>query len=284
MFITEILAQKKYTVSFESFPPKKETDFESIQKAVLNLADLAPDFMSVTYGAGGGTSDHTVTIAEMLQSKKNIPTVAHLTCVSSTKEEIKDYLDILSQKGIQNILALRGDIPADGNFPTPKHYTYAYELINDIRENGGFSIGGACYPEGHIECGDLQKDMEHLKIKMECGCQYFITQLFFDNNILYNFLDLMQKKQLNIPVIAGIMPVTGAKQISRMCSLSGAALPGPLRKIIEKYESSDVDMTKAGIDYAIRQILSLYDNGVNNIHIYTMNKVETGKTIMENIR
>ena len=281
MKIIDILNSERVSFSFEVFPPKADVDFPSIQEATHKIAALKPDFMSVTYGAGGGTSQHTVRVAEDIQRSCGVPALAHLTCVSSTGDMVRQALARMKQAGIQNVLALRGDIPADGN--TAGEYRYASELIGEIRQAGDFCIGAACYPEGHVECGSMEQDMEHLKEKVACGCDFLTTQMFFDNSVLYSFLYRALAKGIDVPVIAGVMPVTNSRQIARACAMSGATLPARFRSIMDKFGSRPAAMKQAGIAYATEQIIDLVANGVRGIHIYTMNKPDVAAQITANL-
>ena len=281
MKITEIINGKKPSLSFEVFPPKTTDKFESVLCATERIAELSPSYMSVTYGAGGGTSAYTAEIAERLLSKGVTP-LAHLSCISSTKEEIHSHLSDLKSRGIENILALRGDIPRDFERP-PMQYKYASELMAEIRDFGGFSIGGACYPEGHPESENGEADIESLRIKMECGCEFLTTQMFFDNNILYNFMYRLMRRGVNIPVIPGIMPVTNAKQIKRIISISGNSLPQRFVRLVDRYADNPLAMKQAGIAYATEQIVDLYANGFNAVHVYSMNNPDVAAKIKENL-
>ena len=280
MKITDILKSGKVTVSCELFPPKHGSELDSVKSVVRNTAALGPSFISVTCNAGGVTSSHSVSLADEVQNACGITALAHLTCVSSGKDAVRNTLEQLKTLRIENILALRGDMPQDS---TQGEYRHACELMKDIRDYGGFCVGGACYPEGHPEAKTLQKDIESLKIKSDCGCEFFTTQMFFDNNILYNFLFRLLKNGINTPVIAGIMPVTNAKQISRICKLSGTALPARFKAIVDKFSDAPAAMCQAGVAYATEQIIDLVANGVQNIHIYTMNKPDIAGKIMDSL-
>ena len=282
MKISELINSGKPILSMEVFPPKTSDKFDSIKSATEQIAALNPDFMSVTYGAGGGTSDFTADICANIQDKYNVPALAHLTCVSSDKDKISSVIENLKAKNIQNILALRGDIP-EGFDRSSCQYHYASELIDDIRSHGDFCIGGACYPETHPESENSFSDIANLKIKVDKGCEFLTTQMFFDNNILYNFLYRTLKADIRVPVIAGIMPVTNAAQIKRIISISGSALPQRFIRIVDRYGSNPDAMRQAGIAFATEQIIDLYANGVNCVHIYTMNKPDVAKAIMDNI-
>lgn len=280
MKIRDILAEGKPTLSFEVFPPKTEDKYESVEKATLEIAKLKPSFMSVTYGAGGGTSQYTVDIAKFVQEQGVTP-LAHLTCVSSTKEKVHSVLEELKTRGIENVLALRGDIPKDGKIE--KDYCYASELIAEIKSSGDFCIGAACYPEGHVESVNKTADIMHLKEKVEAGCDFVTTQMFFDNNILYNYLYRIREQGITVPVIAGIMPVTNVKQIQKSCELSGTYLPARFKAILDRFGDNPAAMKQAGIAYATEQIIDLIANHVNGIHIYSMNKPDVAAKIKENL-
>ena len=283
MKIKDRLTDGKVHISFEVFPPKTDAKFESVQNAVDEIAKLAPSFISVTYGAGGGTSKNTVKIASHIQNNLGVDSIAHLTCVSSTKEEVRQRVQEMRESGIQNILALRGDIPAESEFPIPNQYKYAYELIEDIKSQGDFCIGAACYPEGHVECEHKEDDIAHLKQKVDCGVDFLTTQMFFDNSVFYNFLYRIREKGITVPVLPGIMPVTNGKQIARSCQLSGAVLPSRFRAIVDRFGDNPKAMQQAGIAYATDQIIDLIANGIQNIHVYSMNKPEVAAAIMSNL-
>ncbi len=283
MRITEKLLVKDQLISFEVFPPKTDSAFDSIEWAVRELAAFNPDFMSVTYGAGGGTSEYTTKIASLIKNRLDTTALAHLTCASTPKEKIDSILHTLKENHIDNILPMRGDIPKDYIRPDGEYYTYAYELVSHIKEYGYFDIGGACYPECHPECDTLEKDIDNLKIKVDSGVDFLISQLFYDNDVFYSFLDKVRNKGITVPVFAGIMPVTNIKQIDRIISLSGTKLPDEMKTFLEKYKDSPEDLEKAGLDFAIKQINNLLSNGVNGIHIYTMNKPKTAKTVLKGI-
>ena len=281
MKLTEIINSDKLSLSFEVFPPKTDDAFESVKYATEQIAELSPSYMSVTYGAGGGTSDYTVKIAENLKNKGVTP-LAHLSCVSSSKDEIHKKLAELKQHGIENILALRGDIPEDKAL-LKTDYRYASELTQDIRDFGGFCIGGACYPEAHPESASSFEDIENLRRKVDAGCEFLTTQMFFDNNIFYNFVYRLRNSGIDVPVVAGIMPVTNPKSIKRICRISGSALPQRFVRIVDRFGDDPMAMTQAGIAYATEQIIDLFANGVRAVHIYSMNKPEVARKIKENI-
>ena len=281
MKISEILKQDKVTLSFEVFPPKTSSTYESVARATQEIAALRPDFMSVTYGAGGGTSEHTVHIASDLQSQYGVNVLTHLTCVSSTRAHVSSMLDQFRQHGIQNVLALRGDIPQGG--APANDYHYAAELVRDIKAQGDFCVGGACYPEGHVEAANKTEDILHLKEKVEAGCEFLTTQMFFDNHILYNFLYRIREKGITVPVVAGIMPVTNVKQIKRITSMSGTYLPERFKAIVDRFGDNPDAMKQAGVIYATEQIIDLIANGVNHIHVYSMNKPEIAAGIQASL-
>ena len=283
MKIKERLQENKVHISFEVFPPKTDAGFESVMGAVEKIAALKPSYISVTYGAGGGTSKNTVKIASHIKKDLGVPSLAHLTCASSTREEVHAVIDRLKEEGIENILALRGDIPKDASFPIPGQYHYASELIRDIKEQGDFCIGAACYPEGHVESASKNEDILHLKEKVDCGVDFLTTQMFLDNSILYNFLYRIREKGITVPVLPGIMPVTNGKQIARICSLSGTVLPQRFLAVVDKFGDNPAAMQQAGIAYATDQIIDLIANGIQNIHIYSMNKPEVAAAIMANL-
>jgi len=285
MKIKDMFKQKKPTISFEIFPPKKEYPVDTIYNTIEELSIYKPDFMSVTYGAGGSTKDHTIEIASKIKNHYNIETIAHLTCVTSSKANILKTLDELNNNNIENILALRGDIP--NSFKEKENWTpeykYAHELVEEIKNYGDFSIGGACYPEGHIESTNRIQDLKYLKQKTEKGVDFLVTQLFFDNDLFYRFKEDLELLDVKTPVIAGILPVINIKQIKRIQELSGSSLPIKFRKILEKYEHSPKALEEAGIAYAVDQIIDLLSDGIDGIHIYTMNKPYITKKIMKNI-
>lgn len=281
MKIKDILSQGKPTLSFEVFPPKTEDKYESVEQAAMEIAKIKPAFMSVTYGAGGGTSRYTVDIAATLQEQCGVTPLAHLTCVSSTREKVRSVLAELEEKKIENVLALRGDIPADGN--VAMDYRYASELIAEIKQAGDFCIGAACYPEGHVESVNKTADIAHLKEKVEAGCDFVTTQMFFDNNILYNYLYRIRETGVTVPVVAGIMPVTNVSQIKRICAMSGTYLPSRFQAIVDRFGDHPAAMKQAGIAYATEQIIDLIANGVNGIHVYSMNKPDVAAKIRESL-
>lgn len=282
MKIIDIIEGEKPSLSFEVFPPKTSDKFENVKSTTEKIASLKPSFMSVTYGAGGGTSDFTASIAANVQNGFGVPTLAHLSCISSTRKKVKENLDLLAQNGIENILALRGDIP-EGMSTENLDYHYASELVREIAQDGRFCIGGACYPESHPESPTSFDDIRFLKEKADCGCRFFTTQMFFDNNVLYNFMYRIREAGITVPIVAGIMPVTNAKSIKRICKMNGSLLPQRFVRIVDKYGSDSEKMKQAGIAYATEQIIDLYANGINAVHVYTMNKPDVAKAIMQNI-
>lgn len=284
--IKDLYKNKKPVISFEIFPPKKDGSIDSIYNTIDKLKDLMPDFISITYGASGSTRDKTVEIASIIKNKFCIETLTHLTCIALTEEKLNTFLQELESNNINNILALRGDIPKDFSITDLKNspFTYASDLIQSIKKHTSMSIGAACYPEGHFESSSLLKDIEHLKMKVDSGVDFLITQLFFDNELLYNFLDLACKKGINVPISAGIMPVTNHKQIRRIITLSGASLPAKFSRMLAQYEHDSAALKEAGIAYATDQIIDLLSWGIDGIHIYTMNKPDISRDIINNIR
>ena len=283
MKITELLQAGKPCLSFEVSPPTSAERYEEITALVDEVAGLHPDFMSVTYGAGGGTNDFTVPVAAHLQDDFGVPTVAHLTCISSTKERVHAQLDAMRKAGVENVLAMRGDIPANAPPRDQWKYHYASELVAEVKEYGGFCIGGACYPETHPESASQKEDIQHLKEKVDAGCEYLTTQMFFDNNVYYNFLYKIREAGITVPVIPGIMPVTTAKQIGRIAKLSGAMLPQRFKYIVDRFGGDPASMRQAGIIYACEQIIDLFANGVPAIHVYSMNKPFVAQQISANL-
>ena len=283
MRITEKLKVKDQLISFEVFPPKTDSAFDSIEWSVRKLAAFNPDFMSVTYGAGGGTSQYTTKIASLIKNRLDTTALAHLTCASTPIDTINQILDTLKENHIDNVLAMRGDIPQGYEKPQGEYYAYAYELVKHIKEYGYFDIGGACYPECHPECDTLEKDIENLKNKVDCGVDFLITQLFYDNDTFYSFLEKVRKKGIYAPVFAGIMPITNIKQIDRIIGLSGTKLPYEVKAFLDKYSDNPENLEKAGLEFAINQINDLLSNGVNGIHIYTMNKPYVARTVLKGI-
>lgn len=283
MKLIQIISEKRPTLSFEIFPPKNSGAYESIQAAIAEIAKLSPSYMSVTYGAGGGTSSSTASIAADLQNTYHVPALAHLSCINSTREGVRAQLDALQAAGIENILALRGDLAPDAKPEEHWQYHYASELVREIREYGGFCIGGACYPEGHTESPTQMEDIAHLKEKVDAGCDFLTTQMFFDNHIYYNFVYKLREAGIRVPVVAGIMPVTNLSQIRRITSLSGTVLPQRFRYILDRFGENPAAMKQAGIAYATAQIIDLFANGVPAVHVYSMNNPSVAQKIQENL-
>ncbi len=284
MLIREIFEKQDTVISFEVFPPKPEIPLEEVMPAVHALADYSPAYMSVTYGAGGGNTANALEVASAIQNTLGKTVLAHLTCIGATKTHIRGILDEFQKNHVQNILALRGDFP--GGKPFDKagmEFQYAYQLIREIKAYGDFCVGGACYPEGHVENPNKEKDMDNLLYKVDAGVDFLVTQLFFDNNMLYSFLYRLGTKNIHVPVTAGIMPVTSAASVKRMCALSGASLTPKFLAMMDKFADKPEALRQAGIAYATEQIIDLIANGVRRIHIYTMNKPEIAGKIMENI-
>lgn len=282
MKITEILKNNRVTVSFEVFPPKEWAKLADTEKVINEMVKDKPSFMSVTYGASGTTSGYTTQIANAIKDGGVTP-LSHLTCLTSTKEKINAVLNELEANNVENILALRGDIPKDFVMGENQYYHHAYELVSQIKARGGFCIGAACYPETHPESANRVEDIAHLKEKVDCGTDFLTTQMFFDNDVFYNFLEMCAIKGINVPIIAGIMPITNANMIKRSVELSNSTLPKKFIKIMERFGEDPAAMKQAGIIYATEQIIDLMANGVNNIHIYTMNKPDVAHKIMEGL-
>ena len=280
MKISDILREDKTTISFEVFPPKTTANFESVKKAALGVAALHPDYMSVTYGAGGSNRGNTLHIAEEIQKAENVTTIAHLTCVGAGKEDIRTALSEMKEAGIENILALRGDRPKDFDGDPFKEYHYASELVATIKEYGDFCVGGACYPEGHPDSTNKKEDIKNLKKKVDAGCEFLTTQMFFDNNIFYSFLYKAREAGILVPVIPGIMPITRANQVENAVRLSGCNVPERFRSIVDCFGENPAAMQQAGIAYATDQIIDLIANGIRHIHVYSMNKPEVAKGIL----
>ena len=281
MQISQMFKRKPCVFSIECFPPKQTANFGKMKDTLRTMRTLNPDFISVTYGAGGGTSDYTVKIASTIKEEYGVTPLAHLTCVSSTREKVHHVLEELKAHKIENVLALRGDIPQDGK--TPEVYHYASELIREIKEAGDFCIGAACYPEGHPESSNKSVDMDYLKQKVDAGCDFVTTQMFFDNSLLYSYLYRIREKGITIPVIAGIMPVTSGSQLKRIAQMSGSYMPARFLSLVDKYGDNPAAMKQAGIAYATDQIIDLLANGIKGIHVYTMNKPDVAAQIQSNI-
>ncbi|MBR4305063.1 MAG: methylenetetrahydrofolate reductase [Clostridia bacterium] len=286
MKISEILSSNILHLSFEVFPPKTRSGFNSVKAATEEIAKLRPSFMSVTYGAGGGTSKYTLEIAKNIKHEYNVPMLAHLTCVSSTRETVQQRIGAMKDAGIQNVMALRGDIPEELRDADRSgwDYRYAVDLVRELKESGGdFCIGGACYPEIHPESLDQKDDIKRLKEKVDAGCDFLTTQMFFDNNLLYNFLYKIREAGITVPVIPGIMPITNANQLERAIKLSGSFVPQRFKSLVDRFGSDPAAMKQAGIAYATDQIIDLYANGLTNVHVYSMNKPEVAAKIQDNL-
>ena len=286
MKIIDILKNEKLSLSFEVFPPKTEMGFNTVKTATKEIAKLRPSFMSVTYGAGGGTSRYTLDIAKNIKELYGVPTLAHLTCVSSTKETVKDKINKIKNAGIENVMALRGDIPENikNDDRSIWDYKYATDLIYELKSaNPDFCIGGACYPEIHPESPTQKEDIKYLKEKVDAGCDFLTTQMFFDNNLLYNFLYKIREAGITVPIIPGVMPITNANQVERAIKLSGSFMPQRFKSLVDKFGSSPDAMKQAGIAYATDQIIDLYANGITNVHVYSMNKPDVAEKIQNNL-
>ena len=286
MKITDLLKKNTPSLSFEVFPPKTETGFDSVRAATEEIAKLRPSFMSVTYGAGGGTSRYTLDIAKNIHALYGVPMLAHLTCVSSTRETVRQRIDEIRAAGITNVMALRGDIPpalADAD-RDGWDYRYAIELVRELKAaDPNFCIGGACYPEIHPESADQKEDIRHLREKVDAGCDFLTTQMFFDNNLLYNFLYKIREAGITVPVIPGIMPITNAKQVERAIKLSGSFMPQRFKSLVDRFGGDPDAMKQAGIAYATDQIIDLYANGITDVHVYSMNKPDVAAKIQDNL-
>ena len=286
MKLSELFQSETLHLSFEVFPPKTDTAFASVKAAVEEIAELHPSFMSVTYGAGGGTSQYTLDIAKNIKEQHGVPTLAHLTCVSSTKETVREKIAQIKDAGIENVMALRGDLTPEmeGQDRSGWAYRHAVDLIRDIRESGAdFCIGGACYPEVHPESQSQAEDIRYLKEKVDAGCDFLTTQMFFDNNLLYNFLYKIREARITVPVIPGIMPITNANQVARAIKLSGSFMPRRFASLVDKFGSDPDAMKQAGIAYATDQIIDLFANGIKNVHVYSMNKPDVAAKIQDNL-
>ncbi len=285
MRITDILGKNEMSLSYEVFPPKKESAFEGVKTAIEKIAQIGPSFMSVTYGAGGGTSKYTLEVAKTIKEKYNVPMLAHLTCVSSSKETVKARIEEFKEAGICNIMALRGDLtPELENTDRSKwDYRYAIELIRELKETGDFCIGAACYPEVHPESSSQKEDIKFLKEKVDAGADFLTTQMIFDNNLFINFLYKIREAGIEVPVLPGIMPITNATQVEKAIKLSGAFMPIRFRTMVDKFGSNPEAMMQAGIAYATDQIIDLYANGITNVHVYSMNKPAVAEGISSNL-
>ena len=286
MKLSEILSKNRLSLSFEVFPPKTDTAFDSVKHATEEIAKLRPSFMSVTYGAGGGTSRYTLDIAKNIKAQYGVPTLAHLTCVSSTRETVREKIEQMKAAGIENVMALRGDLtPELENSDRSKWaYRHAIDLIHELRESGAdFCIGGACYPEIHPESANQKEDIKYLKEKVDAGCSFLTTQMFFDNNLLYNFLYKIREAGITVPIVPGVMPITNGNQVERAIKLSGSFMPQRFKALVDKFGTTPAAMKQAGIAYATDQIIDLFANGITNVHVYSMNKPDVAAAIQSNL-
>ena len=286
MKIIDLLNEQKLTLSFEVFPPKTESAFDSVKRAAEEIAKLKPSFMSVTYGAGGGTSKYTLDIAKGILKEHGVPTLAHLTCVSSTKAMVKEKIEEIKRAGIENVMALRGDIPKEMETSDRSawDYRHAVDLIRELKEaDSGICIGAACYPEIHPESENQREDIKYLKEKVEGGADFLTTQMFFDNNLLYNFLYKIREAGITVPVMPGIMPITNANQIERAIKLSGSFMPQRFKALVDKFGENPAAMKQAGIAYATDQIIDLFANGIKNVHVYSMNNPDVAAKILTSL-
>ena len=283
MKIIDILKNKRVTLSFEVFPPKTADAVPTALAAAEAIAALHPDFMSVTYGAGGGTSDFTVHIASAVKKTYDVEVMPHLTCLSSTKEKVTETLQDYKEAGFGTIMALRGDVPADGT--RKNDFEHATDLMKQIKSfDSSMALGGACYPEGHPESPSLAADIENIRSKVDAGAQFLSTQMFFDNSLFSSYLNRLHAAGIDVPVLAGIMPITNKRILTRSLAMSGTAVPARYIAMVDAYGDSPEAMKQAGIAYATEQILDLYANGVRNVHVFAMNKPDVAKAISENIR
>lgn len=286
MKIVDILNKEQMSLSFEVFPPKKETSFENVRIATEEIASLKPAFMSVTYGAGGGISQYTIDIAKNINEKYRVPMLAHLTCVSSSKETVARKIEDMREAGIENVMALRGDLTPElmETDRSTWEYKHAIELVRQLKEtNPDFCIGGACYPEKHPESSTQKDDIKYLKEKVDAGCDFLTTQMIFDNNLFLSFMYKIREAGINVPVLPGIMPITNANQVERAIKLSGSFMPQRFKSLVDKFGSDPAAMKQAGIAYATDQIIDLYANGITNVHVYSMNKPDVAEGIMKNL-
>ena len=286
MKIIDLLNKETLSLSFEVFPPKTESGFESVRCATEEIARLRPSFMSVTYGAGGGTSAYTLDIAKNIKERYGVPSLAHLTCVSSTKETVRQKIAAIKEAGIENVMALRGDIPAvlADTDRSGWDYRHAIDLIAELKAaDADLCIGGACYPEIHPESANQKEDIRYLKEKVDAGCEFLTTQMFFDNNLLYNFLYKIREAGITVPVIPGIMPITNANQVERSIQLSGSFMPQRFKSLVDKFGADPAAMKQAGIAYATDQIIDLFANGITHVHVYSMNKSDVAQKILQNL-
>ncbi len=286
MKIIDILKKDTLSLSFEVFPPKTDTSFESVKEATEKIAELKPAFMSVTYGAGGGTSKYTLDIAKDIKEKFRVPTLAHLTCVSSTKETVHQRIEDIKAAGVENVMALRGDLTPElmNSDRSTWPYHHAADLVRELKESGAdFCIGGACYPEIHPESTNQKEDIKYIKEKIDAGCEFLTTQMFFDNNLLYNFMYKIREEGITVPIVAGIMPITNANQVERAIKLSGSHMPQRFKSLVDKFGNDPLAMKQAGIAYATDQIIDLFANNITNVHVYSMNKPDIAEKIQSNL-
>ncbi|MBE6555901.1 MAG: methylenetetrahydrofolate reductase [NAD(P)H] [Ruminococcaceae bacterium] len=286
MKLSEFLGEDRLSLSFEVFPPKTDSAFDSVRHATEEIATLSPSFMSVTYGAGGGTSRYTLEIAQNIKERYGVPTLAHLTCVSSTRETVHEKIEQMRAAGIENVMALRGDIPRELASADRSGWAYrhAIQLVRELKQYGGeFCVGGACYPEVHPESANQREDIAYLREKVEAGCDFLTTQMFFDNNLFYNFLYKIREAGIVVPVIPGIMPITNGNQVERAVKLSGSLMPQRFKALVDKFGNDPAAMKQAGIAYATDQIIDLFANGIKNVHVYSMNKPDVAAAICRNL-
>ncbi len=282
MYIKDLFNKKRFVFSFEIFPPKATSSIDTVYKTLEALSDLRPDYISVTYGAGGGNNQNkTKEISSLVKNRYGIEALAHLTCISSARSEIEQVLNELKEEGIKNILALRGDIPLEEE--VKGDFNHASDLAEFITQNGDFDLGGTCYPEGHTDSGNIEEDVKNLKYKIDAGVTHLTTQLFYDNNDFYDFLELTEKHNINVPIQAGIMPLTNKKQIERIAALSGSKIPEKYISIMEKFQYDKDAMADAGIAYATEQVIDLMSNGVDGVHLYTMNNPYVARKTHNNL-
>ena len=286
MKLSELFKREGFSVSFEVFPPKNDTSFDSVKLATEEIAKLHPSFMSVTYGAGGGTSKYTLDIAKNIKERYGVPTLAHLTCVSSTRETVRAKIEDMKSCGIENVMALRGDLTPEleKSDRSTWAYRHAVDLIHELRSSGAdFCIGAACYPEIHPESVNQSEDIKYLREKVDAGCSFLTTQMFFDNNLLYNFLYKIREAGITVPVIPGVMPITNGNQVERAIHLSGSFMPQRFKSLVDKFGTTPAAMKQAGIAYATDQIIDLFANGIKNVHVYSMNKPDVAAAIERNL-
>ena len=285
MKIIDILNDEKLSLSFEVFPPKKETAYESVKNATEKIARLHPSFMSVTYGAGGGTSQYTLDIARNIKDQYDVPMLAHLTCVSSSHATVQDRIKDMKAAGIENVMALRGDLTPEleATDRSQWEYHHAIELVRELKDSGDFCIGAACYPEIHPESANQKEDIQHLKEKVDAGVDFLTTQMVFDNSLFLSYMYKLREAGITVPVLPGIMPITRANQVERAIKLSGAFMPQRFKSLVDMFGEDPEAMTQAGIAYATDQIIDLYANGIKNVHVYSMNKPEVAEGIIRNL-